>query len=466
MGSMISFGRQPARIKPVLVNVRPSVIQTTTRTFNQSLDDTSCRRMHTSTTINQSIKLSMKQSVSQSAKHTIKPTTKQCGTSKQLVDQSVNPPTNQSTQQSVSQSIKPIKRLNHMDLTASAPRESHLLDATIVSVKPLSPTVHSVMLRINEPVGQSDNQSLSHSTDPPSNQSISFKAGQWVDFFIPDQPIVGGFSIASSPHLFKTDRSIELAIKRTNHPPAKWIHDQPINQKIPGTISTNEYSIHQSINSSPHYVPATINQSVKIRFGGSCFYDPASDRARDVLLIAGGVGISPLMSIARQRYHESIDQSGPLSTNSNDGFLAQKIIQPIGSTILLHSVRDEQELLFKSSIQSMENDDRFNFDYLPAVTSSRSISQPVNQSFNQSNHHSTHLSISQPINPTTSHSTMQSINQSGLRRHRIDESLVKSCLKTDSLIFLCGPPTMIDDWKLRLTQLGVRNENIRTERWW
>lgn len=38
--------------------------------------------------------------------------------------------------------------------------------------------------------------------------------------------VVGGFSICSSPGLLEKEGVLELAIKRTTHPPAHWIHTQ------------------------------------------------------------------------------------------------------------------------------------------------------------------------------------------------------------------------------------------------
>ena len=47
-----------------------------------------------------------------------------------------------------------------------------------------------------------------------------------VDFFIPGVPTVGGFTICSSHRLLKEKRSIDLAVKHSEHPPALWVHTQ------------------------------------------------------------------------------------------------------------------------------------------------------------------------------------------------------------------------------------------------
>jgi hypothetical protein len=53
---------------------------------------------------------------------------------------------------------------------------------------------------------------------------IHFRAGQWVDFFIPGLAKVGGFSMWSPPVKLEEDSELELAIKRSTWPPAHWVH--------------------------------------------------------------------------------------------------------------------------------------------------------------------------------------------------------------------------------------------------
>ena len=47
-----------------------------------------------------------------------------------------------------------------------------------------------------------------------------------VDFFIPGEPTVGGFTICSSPRKLDQEGTIDLAVKRSDHAPANWIHVQ------------------------------------------------------------------------------------------------------------------------------------------------------------------------------------------------------------------------------------------------
>lgn len=138
---------------------------------------------------------------------------------------------------------------------------------------------------------------------------FSFKAGQWVDMFIPGVETVGGFSMCSSPGLLQREGVIELAVKYTKHPPAHWVHTQ-----------------------------CSLGSRVALRVGGDFFFDPApSGPALELLLVAGGVGINPLYSIL-------------LHTTD---LLREGQSYNINSTHICYSAKNTQELLFKSSILDM-----------------------------------------------------------------------------------------------------------------
>lgn len=138
---------------------------------------------------------------------------------------------------------------------------------------------------------------------------FSFKAGQWVDMFIPGVETVGGFSMCSSPGLLQREGVIELAVKYTKHPPAHWVHTQ-----------------------------CTVGSRVALRVGGDFFFDPApSGLSLELLLLAGGVGINPLYSILLHTADLLREGRG----------------YSIGTAHICYSAKNTQELLFKSSILDM-----------------------------------------------------------------------------------------------------------------
>nr|KAF6420926.1 oxidoreductase NAD binding domain containing 1 [Molossus molossus] len=103
--------------------------------------------------------------------------------------------------------MKSKRKTDHLEKTANAVRQEVVSAAKVCGIANESPTVKRLRLLV-------------------ADQDFSFKAGQWVDFFIPGVSVVGGFSICSSPGLLEQERVIELAVKYTNHPPALWIHNQ------------------------------------------------------------------------------------------------------------------------------------------------------------------------------------------------------------------------------------------------
>ena len=100
-------------------------------------------------------------------------------------------------------------------------------------------------------------------------RELGFKPGQWVDFFVALEgaEAVGGYSITSSPSV---QDSIGLAIKLDDgdHPVTNWLHKD-----------------------------AQVGDVVEISLGGDFYYTPDMDGP--VVLIAGGIGLTPLMSIIR-----------------------------------------------------------------------------------------------------------------------------------------------------------------------
>ncbi|XP_035284967.1 oxidoreductase NAD-binding domain-containing protein 1 isoform X3 [Anguilla anguilla] len=190
-----------------------------------------------------------------------------------------------------SRRMSSIRKTDHLERTANNSRQMAVFPAKVCGIKNESDSVRRLRLSVPHP-------------------DFTFKAGQWVDFFIPGQEKVGGFSICSSPALLRGEGVIELAVKYAEHPPAHWIHRS-----------------------------CRLDSEVAVRVGGDFFFDPApTGPAVDLLLVAGGVGINPLYSILLhaldlQRHHQAAGQG----------------YKP-GAVQLCYSAKNTQELLFKRSI--------------------------------------------------------------------------------------------------------------------
>ncbi|TMS18457.1 Oxidoreductase NAD-binding domain-containing protein 1 [Larimichthys crocea] len=198
------------------------------------------------------------------------------------------------------------RQMDHLERTASNTRQNALYPAQVCGIINESETVKRLRLAV----------------DP----DFSFKAGQWVDFFIPGVETVGGFSMCSSPGLLQREGIVELAVKYAKHPPAHWVH-----------------------------TTCTVGSEVAMRVGGDFFFDPSpSDPSVDLLLVAGGVGINPLYSIL-------LHTSDLLHINRASGGQDYNI----GSAHLCYSAKNTQELLFKNSITEVcrEFPDKFSCDF-------------------------------------------------------------------------------------------------------
>lgn len=125
-----------------------------------------------------------------------------------------------------------------------------LFSARLIETAEVSPTVKRLVLQLEQP-------------------GFVYKPGQWIDFYVRLDGVqnVAGFSLVSTPE--SGDQRIELAVKLSPHPVTTYLHEQA----APGEV----FEISNGM--------------------GPVFYDRRiGDR---IVLIAGGIGITPLMSMFR-----------------------------------------------------------------------------------------------------------------------------------------------------------------------
>ncbi|CAM9349353.1 unnamed protein product [Lampetra planeri] len=182
-------------------------------------------------------------------------------------------------------------KTDHLERTSNNFRQEMLSAATVLEILDASPSVKRLALHVHKP-------------------HFNFKAGQWVDLFIPGVSKVGGFSLCSSPERLAEESLVELAVKYSSHPPAHWVHRQ-----------------------------CSVGAEVAIRIGGDFYYNPQPfDPSHDLLLVAGGVGINPLYSILLH-VTDMLRQDAP-------GCSPQKVS-------LVYTARDSTEILFQESLLAL-----------------------------------------------------------------------------------------------------------------
>ncbi|KAF7480146.1 oxidoreductase NAD-binding domain-containing protein 1 [Marmota monax] len=271
--------------------------------------------------------------------------------------------------------MKSKRKTDHLERTASVVRREVVAAAKVCGAASESPSVKSLRLLV-------------------ADKDFSFKAGQWIDFFIPGVSVVGGFSICSSPRLLEQEGMIELAVKYTNHPPALWIHDK-----------------------------CTLDSEVAVRVGGEFFFDPQpTDAPRNLVLIAGGVGINPLLSILR--YSADLHRE---RANKGSGY-------EIGTIKLFYSAKNTGELLFKKNILDLVN------EFPEKIACSLHVTKQTTQ-------------ISAELKPY-------------ITEGRITEEEIKDHISKETLFYICGPPPMTDFFSKQLENNHVPKEHICFEKWW
>jgi len=270
------------------------------------------------------------------------------------------------------------RRPDHIEITAQQAREAGVFHATITRVDQLSPTVRGLQL------------SFAHQSKGPN---ISFKAGQWVDFFAPGVSTIGGFSMSSAPYQLEEEGTLDLAIKVSNHPPAKWVHSDMCKE----------------------------GATAHVRVGGDFHYNPTpTSPSRSLLLLAGGVGINPIVSVMRH--------AADLRLRKQNG---EKEVHQPGNVILLYSAAKAEELIYKDVIDKICEIEGFSCIY----------------------------HVTKETAPLTA-------------PHRISQESIGSALSAldcpleNVSCYLCGPGQMLDTLEEYLTNENVHKQNIHYEKWW
>jgi ferredoxin-NADP reductase len=138
----------------------------------------------------------------------------------------------------------------------------------------------------------------------PSTTTYSWMAGQWLDFTSEEilkssTPAVGGYSFCSP-----TGKGVfELCIQKTSHPVSSWlfspsanIGDNVLIGKASGRCLTIDTRL---LNTSPPEVYEEASRTYSGKMGNRKM------PSKEFVCIAGGTGITPLISIIRTLKQES-----------------------------------------------------------------------------------------------------------------------------------------------------------------
>lgn len=233
----------------------------------------------------------------------------------------------------------------------------------------------------------------------------SFAPGQWVDFVVEPHDWIGGFSIASSP---KDLPDVTIAVKRSDHPPATWVHDK-----------------------------SSLHDSVKISVGGICILEeegttneassgPQHPRAPAHIFFAGGIGISPILSQYREFLHRR-------ASRTED--------QPKSPSMFLYSVSaPNEELVDLARPGCNAGIDKLMF----TVTKADGWGENWYDRATMKDKSYDHVAF---------------------RTGRVLTEFLNGA-PIDSIFYICGPPSMIDYSVHHLAIRGIPMDRINYEKWW
>ena len=232
------------------------------------------------------------------------------------------------------------------------------LDATIAAIHQETPTVKSFVLDLG-------------------GQSLPFLPGQYVDviFGPPGEHYAGGgYSMTSSPLLKGV---IHLAVKK--------VLDEG-----------DSAALHERARVGD---PALVTGPA-----GDFYYERGA--ARSVVLIAGGIGITPLMSMLHY-----VDEA-----------------EPDTLVTLLYSAQTPSELAFREELEAMAARN-------PNIRCLFTVTRPGKEPWNG-------------------------------RVGRIDRQLLVQCTSDrETVYYVCGPPHMRDAITELLGDLGVDHSRVKSEQW-
>ena len=322
---------------------------------------------------------------------------------------------------------------------------------------------------------------------------FTFRPGQWVDFYAPGVDKPGGYSIASSPSTLVRDGTFDVAAKqsRTNGT-SHWIHDR-----------------------------AKAGDEVRVKVGGK-FFMSDEDAESPLLMVAGGIGISPLCAMLETLLERSRPAGGARGEDGSDANGRRKRHL---RAVLLYSEKTEHALSGRVRDMALRSDGTFECVFHRTAAGRSTVAAKAQfEAMTTAELHAHLQSVgmdlgldmmtkpelvdlavasltvvpnasSTPASPAKPPAKLRDARQAEeaeqwddsdtcgqgaiTRDGRIDKKALGRAIDrlraaavsegrsgTDVVAFLCGPPKMSDAMEKTLLKLGLPKRSVRLERWW
>ncbi|PLB38771.1 FAD-dependent oxidoreductase [Aspergillus candidus] len=348
----------------------------------------------------------------------------------------------------------------HQVRTAAEPRQNRLYPVRLSHIEQISPTVRLLQLAIPP-----SNQDPESDSDTPASEPFTFLPGQWLDVHLPSIANAGGFTITSTPAdatalpvpsqthgngLVDDDESslsVSVEDDETGLPPVDAQGRQPYVELAVQKAPLNPASAWLWRESRE-----ILDQELRVRVGGSFVWPPTGvdnlDKVQTVVLIAGGVGINPLISILSHLNNNS--------SKTPHSFA----IHILYSTKHPHNA-DLSQILFLSRIQQIIRSQSYSRRL--CISLDLFLTSPSDQSTS---------SVSDGASPSAA--AEAPTDELTVHNRRINESDLRTALSSaqgrvepaETVCYVCGPPRMTDEMVDVIGGMLGGQERVFYEKWW
>lgn len=260
--------------------------------------------------------------------------------------------------------------------------------------------------------------------------------GQYVDLYIPEVDRVGGFTITSPP---QTAVRVPAPTPSTTTPPSAATFDDPYLELAIQKAMENPPAAY--LWKSPEQI---MNAPVRFRIGGNFSHPPMTlsmeeFRAIDnIVLIAGGVGINPIMSMLTAMDMQGSKRLGGLPNRLRVLYSSKRTKDEKGSS---------EEVLFEKRLQAIAN--------------------KVTEKHKSVDFQYTFFETSGFGNDSSN--TASNMTTQGRRIQHADlfEALGPENTRERTLAYVCGLPDMTDEYVEVLRNApGMNEKRVLCEKWW